>query len=142
VASLQVSECLRFLTGGPTQSGELVYFDTWEGSHARTKLARYKECPTCQKGEYPSLKAREGASVNTLCGRNTVMITYYQPRHINLTALAKKLESIGRTEVSQEMIMFHIDTFSLAIFPDGRAVIKGTEDPNEARALYSKYIGN
>jgi len=27
------------------------------------------------------------------------------------------------------------------VFPDGRAVIKGTSRPEEARAVYARYIG-
>ena len=29
----------------------------------------------------------------------------------------------------------------LTIFPDGRAIIRGTSDPSIARSLYSRYIG-
>jgi adenylyltransferase/sulfurtransferase len=29
----------------------------------------------------------------------------------------------------------------MTIFPDGRAIIKGTEDPGVARSLYARYIG-
>lgn len=142
VGSLQVSECFKLLTGRQTPSGELIYCDVWEGTCVGTKLQRQEDCASCQKEEYPALKAREGASVTALCGRNTVMITYYEPKGIHLETLAKKLEPAGRTEVSPDMIMFHVDTYHLVIFPDGRVIVKGTEDPNVARALYSKYIGN
>jgi molybdopterin-synthase adenylyltransferase len=29
----------------------------------------------------------------------------------------------------------------LTVFPDGRAIIRGTQDPAVARGLYAKYIG-
>jgi adenylyltransferase/sulfurtransferase len=29
----------------------------------------------------------------------------------------------------------------MTIFPDGRAIIKGTDDPGLARSLYARYIG-
>ena len=142
VASLQVTECLRLLTGRHTPSGDLVYCDAWEGYQTRTKLARQKECPACRYGKYPALRPRKGASVNALCGRNTVLITYYEPKPIDLTSLNRKLAPLGRTALSRDLLMFRIDDYQLAIFPDGRAIIKGTEDPNLARTLYSKYIGN
>ena len=142
VASLQVSECLKLLTQKKIPPCELMYCDAWQGTFLRTKLQRHKECPACQKGEYPALKARAGASVNTLCGRNTVMITYYEPKRIDLASLARKLEPLGQTEISQDMLIFRIDTYKIAIFPDGRTIMKGTEDPKVARELYSKYIGN
>ena len=32
--------------------------------------------------------------------------------------------------------------YEMTIFPDGRAIIKGTNDIGVARSLYSRYIGN
>ena len=29
----------------------------------------------------------------------------------------------------------------MTVFPDGRAIVKGTQDPAVARSLYSRYIG-
>jgi adenylyltransferase/sulfurtransferase len=34
-----------------------------------------------------------------------------------------------------------LDPYELTVFPDGRAIIKGTQDPAVARSLYAKYIG-
>jgi len=30
----------------------------------------------------------------------------------------------------------------MTIFPDGRAIIKGTDNIDEARSLYAKYVGH
>jgi adenylyltransferase/sulfurtransferase len=30
----------------------------------------------------------------------------------------------------------------MTIFPDGRAIIKGTADPAVARGLYARYVGS
>jgi adenylyltransferase/sulfurtransferase len=30
----------------------------------------------------------------------------------------------------------------MTVFPDGRAIIKGTQDPAIARSLYARYIGS
>jgi adenylyltransferase/sulfurtransferase len=29
----------------------------------------------------------------------------------------------------------------MTIFPDGRAIVKGTDDPAVARSLYARYLG-
>jgi len=34
------------------------------------------------------------------------------------------------------------DDYEFTIFPDGRAIIKGTDDTDKARTLYAKYIGH
>jgi adenylyltransferase/sulfurtransferase len=35
-----------------------------------------------------------------------------------------------------------VDDYELAIFPDGRTIVHGTDDPAVARTLYDKYIGS
>ena len=34
------------------------------------------------------------------------------------------------------------DAYEFTVFPDGRAIIKGTGDTEKARTLYAKYIGH
>ena len=35
-----------------------------------------------------------------------------------------------------------LDDCELTLFADGRAIVKGTDDPDRARVLYSKYVGD
>jgi molybdopterin-synthase adenylyltransferase len=35
-----------------------------------------------------------------------------------------------------------LDPYELTIFPDGRAIVKGTQDPAVARGIYAHYIGS
>jgi adenylyltransferase/sulfurtransferase len=39
------------------------------------------------------------------------------------------------------LLVFSVDLFELTVFPDGRAIVKGTRDPAVARSVYAKYIG-
>jgi adenylyltransferase/sulfurtransferase len=34
------------------------------------------------------------------------------------------------------------EPYDFTVFPDGRAIIKGTDDADRARTLYAKYIGH
>ena len=34
-----------------------------------------------------------------------------------------------------------LDPYELTVFPDGRAIIKGTQDIALARSLYARYVG-
>jgi adenylyltransferase/sulfurtransferase len=34
-----------------------------------------------------------------------------------------------------------IDGLELTVFPDARAIIKGTEDESVARTIYARYVG-
>jgi adenylyltransferase/sulfurtransferase len=33
------------------------------------------------------------------------------------------------------------EAYEFTIFPDGRAIIKGTSEPEKARTLYARYVG-
>jgi adenylyltransferase/sulfurtransferase len=35
-----------------------------------------------------------------------------------------------------------VDSYQFTVFPDGRAIIKGTNDINKARTLYAQYVGH
>ena len=40
------------------------------------------------------------------------------------------------------MLKFDVDDYQFTVFPDGRAIIKGTDDPDKAKTLYAKYVGH
>jgi adenylyltransferase/sulfurtransferase len=39
------------------------------------------------------------------------------------------------------VLLFKTEGVALTVFPDGRALIRGTADPDRAKALYAKYVG-
>ncbi len=62
---------------------------------------------------------------------------------IDLPALAKNLgRQVGKIRKNPYLIQFSADGCEITLFADGRALIKGTEDINRARSLYSRYVGN
>jgi adenylyltransferase/sulfurtransferase len=38
-------------------------------------------------------------------------------------------------------LQFAAAPYEMTVFPDGRAIIKGTNDTGVARSLYARYIG-
>ena len=40
------------------------------------------------------------------------------------------------------MLKFDAEGHQFTVFPDGRAIIKGTSDVDRARTLYAKYVGH
>ena len=38
-------------------------------------------------------------------------------------------------------LRFLTDAYELTVFPDGRAIVKGTSDTGVARSLYARYVG-
>ena len=61
---------------------------------------------------------------------------------LSLAALAEKLASVGQVTQNRYLVRVAIDDYLLTIFPDGRAIIGGTDDIATARTLYAKYVGS
>ena len=57
--------------------------------------------------------------------------------------LAEKLKTFGEVDYNRYLLRLLLKDpdFEVTVFPDGRAIIKGTEDIGIARGIYSRYIG-
>ena len=56
--------------------------------------------------------------------------------------MAARLDGIGTVGHNSFMLKFATDGYEFTVFPDGRAIIKGTNDVAKARTLYSQYVGS
>ncbi|MGA1709562.1 MAG: thiazole biosynthesis adenylyltransferase ThiF, partial [Phycisphaerales bacterium] len=82
-------------------------------------------------------------------GRNAVQVKPARGGAIDLDALAARLSSHGvfRREGTTLQGMFDRerspegDPVELAVFSDGRAIVKGSPEPEFARAIYARFIG-
>jgi adenylyltransferase/sulfurtransferase len=70
-----------------------------------------------------------------------VQIHQATSRQLDLAELKTRLEKFGRVRSNEFLLIFSVDAYGLTIFPDGRAIVKGTHDPAVARSVYAKYIG-
>jgi adenylyltransferase/sulfurtransferase len=62
-------------------------------------------------------------------------------RPLQLASLKTQLEKLGSVRANEFALRFFIPPYEMTIFPDGRAIIKGTTDIGIARSLYARYIG-
>jgi adenylyltransferase/sulfurtransferase len=76
-----------------------------------------------------------------MCGRNAVQI-HDRRRPLDLAALRERLSCLGEVRANEFALRFAAPPYEMTIFPDGRAIIKGTTEPGVARSLYARYIGN
>jgi adenylyltransferase/sulfurtransferase len=60
---------------------------------------------------------------------------------VDLGRLKLQLEPLGEVRANEFGLRFFCKPYEMTIFPDGRAIVKGTTDTGVARSLYSKYIG-
>jgi adenylyltransferase/sulfurtransferase len=49
---------------------------------------------------------------------------------------------LGQVSYNRFLLKFDVEAYNFTVFPDGRAIIKGTNDVERARTLYAKYIGH
>jgi adenylyltransferase/sulfurtransferase len=85
--------------------------------------------------------AGQGRPLITLCGRNSVQI-HEHSRAIDLREISQRLKPHGNVRHNEFVLKFLKEPFEMTLFPDGRAVIKGTTDVAVARSFYARYIGN
>jgi molybdopterin/thiamine biosynthesis adenylyltransferase len=146
IASLQANEAIKILSGNRAAiSRVLSVFELWDNRIRQVKLDSLKEsadCPTCQGREYPWLEGQRGSHTAVLCGRNAVQLSFPDRHSLSLDTLADKLAGVGRVTRNRYLLRLAVDDFLITVFPDGRAIIGGTEDIAEAKTLYAKYIGS
>ena len=56
--------------------------------------------------------------------------------------LAAVLGNLGKVTYNPFMLRFRIHDYGITLFPDGRAIIQGTDNEELARRLYAQYLGN
>jgi molybdopterin-synthase adenylyltransferase len=141
IAALQAGDALKMLALG-TESvvARLTTVDVWSG--VIRQLApppRDPACPCCVRREFVHLNGSKRAPIS-LCGRNAVQI-HERSRPVDLAELAKRLSVVAPVRSNEFALRVAIDPYELTVFPDGRAIIKGTQDVGVARSLYARYIG-
>jgi adenylyltransferase/sulfurtransferase len=146
IASLQTTEALKLLVGRrETINRELIYIDVWENIYKKVKIAGLNgkvDCPCCGRGEFEWLEGKHGATTTRLCGRNAVQVSHRTSIPLRFEELARNLGDAGTVSFNKFLLRFDQGEYCFTVFPDGRAIIQGTDDPDKARTLYAQYIGH
>jgi len=144
VASITATEALKFLVGGPEHPSlrqTLLSFDLWTNEHAEISAAKPRtNCRACGERDFIHL-AGEGRPHITLCGRNSVQI-HERHRPIDFHEMNQRLQPHGVVRHNDFVLKFWHEPYEMTLFPDGRAIIKGTTDTAIARSLYARYVGS
>lgn len=138
-------------------------------SFTRTSLdgARRADCACCGARRFEWLSGARAESATTLCGRNAVQIrpaaaarqggpaavaggNAARPGGDAIAALAQRLGTLGDVRIEQGVL--HAmprgertragAQVELAVFADGRAIVRGTSDPDEARRIHARLVGS
>ncbi|MCU1334723.1 MAG: UBA/THIF-type binding protein [Bryobacterales bacterium] len=141
IAALAAGDALKLLALGPEGvAARLTTVDVWTGEVRQTSPpARDPDCPCCVQRDFVHLTGQRRAPIS-LCGRNAVQI-HERFRPVDLADLARRLGPLATVRANDFAVRASIDPYELTVFPDGRAIIKGTTDPAIARSLYARYVG-
>ena len=117
--------------------------DLWTGSIQQIGLRQGRDtCATCGRLEFPRLEGRTGVQAIRLCGRQAVQVHPRDGTTVDLESLARRLQQAGQVTRNPYLVRVELDEHQLAIFPDGRILVFGTDDPAMARSLVARYVGS
>ena len=141
-ASVAATEAIKLLVGAEEQLRRtLLSFDLWSNQHAEVAAAHPRVgCRACGERNFLHLAGKDRPQV-TLCGRNSVQI-HERARTVDLAEMSKRLKPHGAVRHNDFVLKFWHEPYEMTLFPDGRAIIKGTTDTTLARSLYARYVGS
>jgi adenylyltransferase/sulfurtransferase len=143
IASIEAAEATKILAGRPEAlNGKLISCDVWAGRFQSIRVARNPRCRACARREFIYLEGRAQPHVS-MCGRDSVQI-HERSRQLNLAELGRRVAGASASEVrnNEFLLRFRVASYEMTVFPDGRAIVKGTRDLAIARSLYARYIGS
>jgi molybdopterin/thiamine biosynthesis adenylyltransferase len=142
ISSLESAEALKLLAGKEDAlHGRLISSDVWSGRFQSVEISRAPHCRACARHEFSYLEGDAQPRV-TMCGRDSVQI-HERSRSLDLAALGARLTSAVESVRHNEFLLrFRVPPYEMTVFADGRAILKGSQDPAVARSLYARFIGS
>jgi len=146
IAAFQAASVIRHLVtrrGTHAPPTILTELDVWTGSARKLDLSNTKrpDCPCCGLRRFDFLSSQSSDHAS-LCGQNAIQITPAAATALDLARLAPLLASHGQTTAGRLHLRCILpDGLELTVFPDGRAIVRGTTRPEVARSLYHRLLG-
>ena len=145
VAAAQAAEALKLLSGNAGDvSRKLTIVDLWRNTLRQINLAKLREagrCRACCQRDFEWLDGRRGSKTAVLCGRNAVQLRPDGIGSIDLPSLAQSLDGVADVFANDYLLRAETDKYTVTIFPDGRAIVAGTDDVGVARSVFAQLVG-
>ncbi|MFH1073273.1 MAG: HesA/MoeB/ThiF family protein [Nanoarchaeota archaeon] len=133
VGALQAQEAIKILLN-KEPARDLIRVSMMEPALEHIGIKKREGCPVCTAKKFDYLSGEKMQKAAKLCGSSSVQIL---GKEKSLKKVKEKLEKLGKVEDYGYCIRFS----EITLFNDGRALIKA-KSIEEARILYTKYIGN
>lgn len=141
ISGYQTAEAVKYLVKSPDLRKTVLVVDVWENSCENVAIEKNLDCKTCVHEEYEFLHHKLGSYTTSLCGSNAIQIVPQTKGEIDFQAMQDKLTQLGEVSYNRFLLRFAYKDISITLFPDGRAIIKGATDDNQAKSVYSEFIG-
>jgi len=142
VAALQATEAFKILAGRTEALlPGLVVLDLWRGTRRLLGIPRLPGCETCVRRRFRFLEAVPPPALS-LCGRDAVQVRPPTGGGVDLEEVERRLACRGPILRNAHLLRFSAEGCEITLFPDARAIIRGTGDPARARSLYDRYVGS
>ncbi|MBN6884963.1 sulfur carrier protein ThiS adenylyltransferase [Cytobacillus horneckiae] len=120
-------------------------FDLWGNQYTNIKIAKAKDdgCLSCGEARtYPFLQNENLMKTTVLCGRDTVQVRPPAKQQLDLARLSKQMQASGyQIKGNPYLISVEMKPQRIVVFNDGRALIHGTKDLSQAKAIYNRLLG-
>ena len=141
IAAFQAMEAMKILSGQASQrSPHDLHGRSLERPMRESPCrGRDPDCPACVRRDLSSSTAAAPQSAyveGTRCRFTNAAGRWRSPKS------PTRLKGLGTVRANEFALRFHAGNHEITLFPDGRAIIKGTTDIGVARGIYSRYIGN
>ncbi len=144
VAAIAATEAIKILVGGAAAAHlrkTLWSYDVWTNEQAEIAADKPRAgCRACGERNFVHLAGERRPHI-TMCGRNSVQI-HERARPIDFAEMQRRLDLHGVVRHNEFVLKFWREPYEMTLFPDGRAIIKGTTDAAVARSLYARYVGS
>lgn len=152
VAAHQCAQAIKLLTKNVAAIDRAMFsIDVWTNQIRQFELhGPVQTCPCCGAGRFEHLEGTASGRAVSLCGRDAVQITPPPGNgRMDFAELARRLQPHGDFAITPYLLRgrFRQEVgqsgrpIELTLFADGRAIIKGTTEPDVARTIYARYVG-
>lgn len=145
IASFEAVEAIKLLAGKKEAlNRDLIMVDLWDWTFRQLKVSGLfgkVDCPCCKHRKFDWLEGEAGSHTTALCGRNAVQVASRRPEPLKFPEMAERLKALGDVRHNAFMLRFATEGYEFTVFPDGRAIIKGTNDIAKAKTLYAQFVG-
>jgi adenylyltransferase/sulfurtransferase len=145
VGAHAAAQVLKILAG----RADLLDLSLWSVDLAANRTVRVPlagaaraDCPCCGARRFEFLAGAGAGRCTELCGRNAVRVLPAAAGAVDLARMRGRLAAVGEFAIADGLLVGAVaGGLGLTVFPDGRAIVRGTVDAAAAQSLYDRCVG-